>query len=203
MTSDVDAIRLQQGFLSLAATAALIGRGVAVLDPHSTLVAEGVDLEAGVVLWPGVTLQRLDGGNLSVGAGTVLHSGTRILARGGTVALGQRVEIGEEGGFTIKADKPGVVIDIGDEARLLGGGSAMLGNSIGRGAQVLGPIRMQECRLDAGGSHAEPDPDRRGGVLKGTGVARGLQIPQGGGIQAFGVFDAALLRRQVEFHPKR
>lgn len=203
MTSDVDLARQQKGFLSVAATAALIGRGIAILDPHSTLVSEGVDLEAGVVLWPGVTLQRLDDGNLSVGAGTVLHSGTRILARGGTVVIGQRVEVGEEGGFTVKADRPGVVIDIGDEARLLGGGSAMLANSIGRGAQVLGPIRMQQCRLDAGGSHAEPDPDLRGGVLKGAGVARGLHVPQGRVIQAFGVFDAASLRRQVEFHPKR
>jgi hypothetical protein len=200
---DVDRTRRREGFLSVADTAALVGRGVAILDPHSTLISEGVDLGAGVVVWPGVTLQRLDDGKLSVGAGTVLHSGTRIVARAGTVVVGQHVEIGEEGGFTLKADRPGIVVAIGDEARLLGGGSAMLNNAIGRGAQVLGPIRMQECRLDAGGSHAEPDPDRRGGVLKGAGVARGLHVPQGAVIQAFGMFDAASLRRQVEFHPKR
>jgi carbonic anhydrase/acetyltransferase-like protein (isoleucine patch superfamily) len=203
LTSNVDSARLDQGFLSIADTAALIGRGVTILDPHSTLVSEGVQLEAGVVVWPCVVLQRLADGELSVGSGTTLFSGTRIVSRKGRVVIGQRVEIGEEGGFTIKADKPGVVIDIGDEARLLGGGSAMLNNIIGRGAQVLGPIRMQECRLDAGGSYAEPDPDLRGGVLKGCGVARGLHVPQGGVIQAFGVFDAASLRRQVEFHPKR
>ena len=61
---------------------------------------------------------------------------------------------------------------------------------------------MQKCRLGDGGSHAEPDPNRRGGVLKGAGVARGLHVPQGGVIQAFGIFDTASLRRQVEFHPK-
>lgn len=203
MISDVDRARRQQGFLSAADTAALTGRGVAILDPYSTLVSEGVDFGTGVVVWPGVALQRLDDGKLSVGAGTVLHSGTRIVARGGTIVIGERAEIGEEGGFTVKADRPGIVIEIGDEARLLGGGSAMLDNAIGRGAQVLGPVRMQQCRLDAGGSHAEPDPDLRGGVLKGAGVARGLHVPQGGVIQAFGVFDAAALRRQVEFHPKR
>jgi hypothetical protein len=202
LTSNVDSARLDQGFLSIADTAALIGRGVTILDPHSTLVSEGVDLGNGVVLWPGVILQRLDGGKLSIGAGTVLYSGTRIVARDGAIVIGGHVEIGEEGGFTIKADRP-VVIDIGDEARLLGGGSAMLNNSIGRGAQVLGPIRIQDCRLDAGGSYAEPDPDLRGGVLKGCGVARGLHVPRGGVIQAFGVFDAASLRRQLEFHPKR
>lgn len=203
MTSQVDRVRGELGFLSVADTAALTGRGVAILDPHSTLVSAGVDLEAGVVVWPGVTLERLGDGKLSVGSGTVLHSATRIVARGGIVLVGRHAEIGEEGGFTLKADKPGIVIEIGDEARLLGGGSAMLNNLIGRGAQVLGPIRMQECRLDAGGNHAEPDPDLRGGVLKGVGTARGLSVPQGSVIQAFGVFDAASLRRQVEFHPKR
>ena len=90
-----------------------------------------------------------------------------------------------------------------DNRLLLGGGSAVLNNVIGRGAQVLGPIRMQECRLEDGGSHVEPDPDRRGGVLKGAGVARGLSVPRGGVIQAFGTFEAGALRRQVEFHPKR
>ena len=203
MIPDLDDIRRQRGFLSVADTAALIGRGVVIFDPYSTLISEDVDLESGVVIWPGVTLQRLDAGTLAGGAGTVLHSGTRIVARGGTVVIGRGVEIGEEGGFTVKADRPGVVIEIGDEARLLGGGSAILNNIIGRGAQVLGPIRMQECRLEDGGSHAEPDPDRRGGVLKGAGVARGLAVPQGGVIQAFGRFDAGALRRQVEFHPKR
>lgn len=200
---EVDRVRQQQGFLSVTATVALIARGAAILDPHSTLVSDGVDLGPGVVIWPGVVLQRSEDGELSVGAGTVLYSGTRIVARGGRVVIGQHVEIGDEGGFTVKADKPGVAISIGDEARLLGGGSAMLDNVIGRGAQVLGPIRMQACRLDAGGSHSEPDPDLRGGVLKGAGVARGLHVPQGGVIQAFGVFDTALLLRQVEFHPKR
>ena len=203
MIPDLDDIRRQHGFLSMADTAALIGRGVVMFDPYSTLISEDVDLGAGVVIWPGVTLERLDAGTLAVGTGTVLHSGTRIVARGGTVVIGRRAEIGEEGGFTLKADRPDVVIEIGDEARLLGGGSAVLNNVIGRGAQVLGPIRMQECRLEDGGSHAEPDPDRRGGVLKGAGVARGLCVPQGGVIQAFGTFEAGALRRQVEFHPKR
>lgn len=203
MAPNVDGARRQQGFLSVADTAALAGRGITILDPHSTLISDSVDLAPGVMVWPGVVLQRLGDGTLSVGAETVLHSGTRIVARGGVVVIGQRAEIGEEGGFTVKADKPGVAISIGDEARLLGGGSAMLDNWIGRGAQVLGPVRMQDCRLDAGGSHAEADPDLRGGVLKGAGVARGLHVPRGGVIQAFGIFDASLLRRQVEFHPKR
>ncbi|SMH39748.1 hypothetical protein [Azospirillum agricola] len=194
--------RERAGFLSVEAVAALADGGVLVLDPFSTLVSPGVALAAGVTLWPGTTVQATEGGAVSVGGGTRLFPGTRIVAAGGRVGIGADTEIGEEGGFTIRADHPDHVIEIGSHARLLGGGSLALGNHIGDGAQVLGPIRMQSCRLQGGGSHREPDPDRRGGVLKGGGVARGLTVPTGMVIQAFGLFGEAPLRPQSFFHPK-
>lgn len=194
--------RERAGFLSVEAVAALADEGVLVLDPFSTLVSPGVALAAGVTLWPGTIVQATEGGEVTVGSGARLFPGTRIVAIGGRVTVGSETEIGEEGGFTIKADHPGCVIEIGNDARLLGGGSLALGNSIGDGAQVLGPIRMQNCRLQAGGSHRDPDPDQRGGVLKGSGVARGLTVPTGMVIQAFGVFSEAPLRPQSFFHPK-
>jgi hypothetical protein len=117
------------------------------------------------------------------------------------VVIGPGAEIGEEGGFTLKASA-GDVIEIGAGARLLGGGSLTLSNRIGRGAQILGPIRCQNCTLGAGGSYRDPEPDERGGVLKGSGVARGIEVPQGHVIQAFGLFVDALMRRQSHFHPK-
>ncbi|MBY6263478.1 hypothetical protein EI613_16385 [Azospirillum sp. 412522] len=197
-----DRARERAGFLSVEAVAALADDGVLVLDPFSTLVSPGAVLAAGVTLWPGTTVQATAGGKVTVGTGTQLFPGTRIVAAGGRVTIGADTEIGEEGGFTIKADHPGCVIEIGGHARLLGGGSLALGNHIGDGAQVLGPIRMQDCRLEAGGSHRSPDPDRRGGVLKGSGVARGLTVPAGMVIQAFGLFAEAPLRPQSFFHPK-
>lgn len=191
------------GFLSVEAVAALANDGVLVLDPFSTLVSPGVILAAGVTLWPGTIVQAAGGGEVAVGNGTQLFSGTRIVAAAGSrVTIGADSEIGEEGGFTIKAGLPGGLIEVGSHARLLGGGSLALDNHIGDGAQVLGPIRMQNCRLQAGGSHRDPDPDRRGGVLKGSGVARGLTVPTGMVIQAFGLFDEAPLRPQSFFHPK-
>ena len=78
----------------------------------------------------------------------------------------------------------------------------MDGAIVGSGAQVLGPIRIQHCRLGSGGSFREPDPDRRGAVLKGCGIARNLEIPTGMVIQAFGIFAEAPLRHQSHFHPK-
>lgn len=73
---------------------------------------------------------------------------------------------------------------------------------MGAGAQVLGPIRMQNCILDAGGTYREPDPDRRGAVLTGCGVARQVNVPTGYVIQAFGLFSEAPMRKQSCFHPK-
>jgi carbonic anhydrase/acetyltransferase-like protein (isoleucine patch superfamily) len=192
---------MRAGFLSVADTAAFIDKGVILLDPCSTLISAGVSLSAGVTLWPSVVIELRDGGEAFIGEGTQLYPGTRIVVDSGKVLVGRNVELGEEGGFTIKAES-GNRIEIGDGARLLGGGSLALDNIIGSGAQVLGPIRMQNCNLGAGGTYREPDPDRRGAVLKGSGIARNIDLPAGKVIQAFGIFAEAVVRDQSHFHPK-
>jgi UDP-3-O-[3-hydroxymyristoyl] glucosamine N-acyltransferase len=196
-----DDARRQLGFLSLAETAALTHRGVVIPDPTSVLISPSVQLGKGAVLWPGVILQIRDDGAIAVGDNTQLFPGSRLVASGGSITIGADVEIGEEGGFTLKAEA-GDLIEIGDGARLLGGGSLILSNRIGRGAQVLGPIRCQNCTLGGGGTYRDPEPDARGGVLKGSGVARQIEIPTGSVIQAFGLFSDGILRRQSYFHPK-
>jgi hypothetical protein len=196
-----DESRQQLGFLSAAETAALTHRGVSIPDPTSVLVSSGVQLGTGAVVWPGVILETRDGGTIVIGDGTQLFPGSRLVASSGSITVGAQVEIGEEGGFTIKAGT-GEVIEIGDGARLLGGGSLTLSNRIGRGAQILGPIRCQNCTLGGGGTYRDPEPDERGGVLKGSGVARQIEVPTGSVIQAFGLFWEGTLRRQSYFHPK-
>nr|WP_154664251.1 hypothetical protein [Microvirga flocculans] len=193
-------IRERFGFLGVAETVALAGRGILILDPSSTLISGDAHLDEGIVLWPSIIIQNL-GGRIDIGRGTELFSGTRIVAAGGAVTIGAETDIGEEGGFTIKAGS-GDTIDIGDGARLLGGGSLSLTNRIGRGAQILGPIRCQNCTLGDGGTYRDPVPDQRGGVLKGSGAARHVEVPQGHVIQAFGLFTDAVMRRQSYFHPK-
>lgn len=195
-----DAARRALGFLTLDETIRLADRGVTIPAPHSVLVSPGIFVAEGVVLWPGTVLQRLDGGHLSLAAGTICFPGTRIVANGGQIEIGPGVEIGDEGGFTIKAER-GADITVGAGARLLGGGSLNLSNRIGRGAQILGAIRCQNCSLGDGGTYRDPDPDSRGGVLKGVGVARDLEVPKGQVVQAFGLFAEAPMRPQSYFHP--
>lgn len=197
-----DAVRRRCGFLGVDETAALADVGVTVLDPCSTLVSPRAQLGQGVVLWPGTSILAGPDAEVLIGSGVVLYPGTRIAAASGRIGVGDEAELGEEGGFTLRVDTAGMTITVGAGARLLGGGSLSRSNEIGTGAQILGPIRAQDCRLGGGGTHAEPDPDLRGGVLKGCGVARGLVVPRGHVIQAFGVFADAPLRRQTHFHPK-
>ena len=92
-------------------------------------------------------------------------------------------------------------IAIGENVRLLGGGSLTHANNIGDGAQIIGPIRSQNCILAAGRSYRHPVADERGAVLKGSGVARGITLAQGMVFQAFGLFADASVRQQSFFHP--
>ncbi|MGF9757405.1 hypothetical protein AAII07_19595 [Microvirga sp. 0TCS3.31] len=196
-----DDARRQLGFLSVAETAALTHRGVVIPDPTSVLISPSVQLGKGAVLWPSVILQIRGDGAVAVGDDTQLFPGSRLVASSGSITVGAQAEIGEEGGFTIKAGTR-EIIEIGDGARLLGGGSLTLSNRIGRGAQILGPIRCQNCTLGGGGTYRDLEPDERGGVLKGSGVARRIDVPTGSVIQAFGLFSEGTLRRQSYFHPK-
>lgn len=155
-------------------------RAIIIPAPQTVLVTAHVTIAQGTILWPGTVLLADETSPLSIG---------------------EQAEIGFEGGFTIDARRSGG-INIGNRVRLLGGGSLSGTNKIGDGAQILGAIRCQSCNLGAGGSHLEEDPDQRGAVLKGCGVARNITIEIGEVVQAFGLFADAAVRRQAEFHPK-
>ena len=170
-----DQARLALGFLSIAATVALAAREIIICDPYSTMIGPNVRFGTGIILWPHVVLS-------------------------GAVIIGDGVEIGADGGFSVFGDRG--TICIGADARLSGGGTLSRDNDIGAGAQILGAIQVRDCRLEAGSSWRGVDPDQRGGVLKGAGVAHGLHVPRGQVIQAFGLFAEARLCPQSAFHPK-
>ncbi|MCB1970750.1 MAG: hypothetical protein KDG54_10130, partial [Geminicoccaceae bacterium] len=132
---------------------------------------------------------------------SVIWPGTALLADVPEhLTIGDECEIGAQGGFWIDA-RGGEPIRIGRNARLLGGGALEGPGDIGNGAQILGVIRCRGCYLAGGGSYRDPDPDSRGAVLKGHGVARNISLSRGQVIQAFDLFSEAPVRSQSWFHP--
>ncbi|MEH7901259.1 hypothetical protein V7794_07910 [Rhizobium laguerreae] len=199
----VDEVRRLKGFLTIAQTLQLADLGVTVIDPFSTLISSRASLGSDVFLWPNVTIEVGPEGSVSIGASTVLHSGVRIEAGAGSIAIGANGDLGREGGFTLLVGAQSDKIDVGNDVRLSGSGSITQSATIGNGAQVLGPIRIQNCQLGGGGSFRERDPDKRGAVMKGSGVARNIDLPAGMVIQAFGLFSEAPKRWQSYFHPQK
>ncbi|MEM9633225.1 MAG: AraC family transcriptional regulator [Pseudomonadota bacterium] len=197
----IDAARQARGFLPISQMMALLD-GNLVLDPFSTLISTGVSFGRDNVLYPGVTLQASEGAKISLGDANILHSGTSVSSSHGSVTIRDHNQFGE-GGFTAKANRPGAKIRIGSHGRYLNNPSVFGETVLGDGTQILGNITVDTCSLGGGGSHAEPDPDLRGGLLKGQGTARNLIVPMGHVIAAQGSFFEDDLLPQSHFHPKK
>lgn len=105
-------------------------------------------------------------------------------------------------GITIKANMSDALIAVGDDGRYCDGASIMGKTNLGSGSQVLGNITVQGCTLAAGGTHQEPDPDKRAAVLKGFGLARGITLEVGQVVNGAGKFADAPVEWQHDYHPK-
>lgn len=195
-----DAARAACGYLTLSAMMDVL-EGNHVLDPFSTLLSEGVTLGRNNVLYPGVTLKAAGGARIDLGDGNILHAATLFEASEGRILVGNDNQFGE-GGFTAKANRPGADIRIGDHGRYLNNPSVFGTCRLGDGTQLLGAIVVDSCSLEDGGSYLDADPDLRGGLLKGSGVARNLTVPRGMVIAGNGTFRAEDLLPQTHFHPK-
>jgi bifunctional N-acetylglucosamine-1-phosphate-uridyltransferase/glucosamine-1-phosphate-acetyltransferase GlmU-like protein len=197
--AQLDRQRAEAGFLSLAATLDLIARGNTIFDPASTLIGAAVTLGTGNVLYPGVVIETRDGGTVSLGDRNVCATGTRIIAVGGAITIGSDNEFGD-GGATLRVEGAGETLTIGDGGRYGGGAQLGGGSDLGSGSQVLGPITVRGCALGAGASYRHPDPDERGGVLKGVGMARGLTVARGEVVSTRPEFAQARIERQRDHH---
>jgi len=198
----LDAAREGAGFLGIAQVLALADRGVTIFDPLSTLVSRRAQIGAGCVLYPTVIIECDQASACVLGTGNTLLPGTRIVAAGGgRISVGAGSVIGE-GGAQVKANRPDARIEIGDRTRLAGGAEVMGVTTIGTGCQVIGAIMAQSVQLEGGQDWAHPDPDERGAVLKGHGLARGLQLSRGEVINGNGDFSQAPVQRQAAYHPK-
>ncbi|MBT1545436.1 hypothetical protein [Curtobacterium aurantiacum] len=194
----LDDVRLAAGFLTMRSVAALAPE-VLVLDPASVLLGTGVTVFPGAALYPSTTLATRDGGTITVGAGALLGPGpVTVVATAAHVHVDAGVELGP-GPVTVIADGSDVVIGRG--ARLTGGCLVEGPVRIGRGAQVLGPVSLRTADLADGGDHREPDPDHRGGVVKGVGPVRGVRVGLGEVVVGAGPSGPPTVERQRTYHP--
>jgi len=197
----LDEVRRQKELLTIGQLIDLSKRGNIFYDPHSVLISARAVIGRDNIFFPGVYLFCSEGGTLEVGDGNTFHANTLIEATHGAIRIGSRNQFGE-GGFTAKANRHAASTAIGDEGRYLNGAAVFGETTLGSGSQLLGQITVDSCILAAGGSFREPDPDRRAGLLKGTGVAQNLTVPIGHVAVGAGSFSAADLQLQSNFHPK-
>ena len=204
MTSDellarTDAQRRAQGLLTPGELLALGDRDNVVLDPFSVLVSRQVRLGRSNRLEPGVVI-LCGAGEIEIGDGNTFFMGTRLDAAAGRIKIGGGNRCGE-GGLTLRVSAEDTELLVGDHGRYQQGATVQGPADLGSGSQILGSILAQGVVLAGGGSYLEPDPDKRGAVLKGFGVARGITLPQGRVIAGSGTFKEADAVWQSTNHP--
>jgi acetyltransferase-like isoleucine patch superfamily enzyme len=197
-----DEFRARYGYLPIAGIDALVRTGTVIaFEPYTLLISVHATLGRANVFYPGVRVDCDGISGTTIGDGNVFHTGTTIRATdGGVVAIGSANLLGD-GGTRLSATHSRAVIAIGDRTRVAGGADLAGRVTVGHGAQILGAIGVQDVTLGAGEDFRHADPDRRGGVLKGHGPARGLTVHAGEVIAAYGRFEQAGIERQRAYHP--
>ncbi len=196
----LDAAREHKGFLSIDATMEL-GTNNTILDPFSVLISSNVTVGDGNVFYPGVTVNSAADAQIDIGNGNEFHSGTLLIATHGGISIGSHNQFGD-GGFTAKSNRPGAFVVIGDRGRYANNPSVFGETRLEDGSQILGNIVVDSCILESGASFEEIEPDKRGAVLKGWGVARMIRVARGHVINGEGNFDEEFTLPQSHFHPK-
>jgi NDP-sugar pyrophosphorylase family protein len=201
LIAKIDAQRNLRGFLAVAVMLERYASNV-ILDPFSTLISDGVEMGDGNVIYPNVIIEARHNGVMKLGDGNMLFSGTAFLADQGEIRIGDGNEFGD-GGLRLKANMTGASIVIGDGGRYTNGAEVMGKCVLGSGSQILGQIIVQSCNLGAGDGYKGSDPDLRGGLLKGFGLARNLDVKQGEVINGQGTFAQTNIERQANYHPPK
>ncbi|MFE5579913.1 hypothetical protein [Kitasatospora sp. NPDC056531] len=197
----LDRVRREHGLLTPGELMVLADHGVAVLDPFSALVSRRVTLRAGTVLYPGAVVECDEWSSITFGPDIVLYGGAHVTAADGArIVIGRGCLLGE-GGTRIKAATDDLV-EIGSEVRITNGAELTGSCHLGDGAQILGPISARAVDLAAGRPFSHPDPDGRGGVLKGYGRAHGVRVGTGEVLNGNGDFESARVERQRTYHPE-
>lgn len=200
MNDAISQTRQSKDFLSADELTTTLGKQNTILD-SSVLISKRATVGSGNIFYPNVVIECQEDGQITIGDDNTFYPGTYILSSAGAVKIGSGNEFGPAG-ITIKANMPDALVTTGNDGRYCDGASIVGKTNLGSGSQVLGSITVQSCTLAAGGTHQEPDPDKRAAVLKGFGLARGITLEVGQVINGAGKFADAPVEWQHDYHPK-
>jgi hypothetical protein len=195
----IDQQRELRGFRSIGEILELTKNGNIVLDPLSTLISQSIVVGSRNVFYPGIILEEQNQGSIEIGDDNLFYPSTFVLAEQGVIVIGNANQFGE-GGCIIKANQLNSQIKIDDHGRYLNGTQIMGKTYLGTGSQILGAITVQSCSLEGGEDFLSSDPDLRGAVLKGAGLARNLVLERGKVINGQGNFANSPVELQSSYH---
>jgi carbonic anhydrase/acetyltransferase-like protein (isoleucine patch superfamily) len=201
--NQIDLQRNSKGFLTIDEIMNKISIKNIVLDPHSLLIGKEVVIGSGNVFYPNTVVEIQNTGKIIIGNQNVFFPQTLLLAGPGKIIIGDSNQFGD-GGVSIKANYPDSLITIGNNGRYLNGVQIVGKCQIGSGSQIIGgQITVQDCVLESGETFSFSDPDQRGAVLKGFGLARGIILNKGQVLNGSGIFDQSEVKNQSYYHPKK
>lgn len=199
--NEINLQRTRKNYLSIEETIELTQKGNTILDPFSVLISKNVIIGKNNIFYPNVIIEINDIVScITLGNNNIFYPQTFLLAEnGGHIEVENDNRF--EGGVSIKANIADSLITIGNLGRYLNGVQMIGQCNFGSGSQVIGNITVQNCVLEEGESYLCGNPDLRGGLLKGFGIAKNLTIGKGKVIEGFGKFDPSNIRYQSFFHP--
>jgi hypothetical protein len=171
-----------------------------IFDPFSTLISRNVVLGQGNTFYPSTVLQTSGQGSITLGDHNIFTPNCFFYSSG-NITIGNENLLGD-GGVSARVNVS-ESLNIGNNGRYLNGAALTGNNTLENGSQIIGPIRVQNCVLGSGEDFRHPEPDERGAVLKGFGLARGLHLQRGQVIDGRGTFDISEVKFQSFFHPKK
>lgn len=201
VVSIIDRQRTKEGVLSVKELLQLCDSGNTILDPFSVLISSSVKIGCNNIFYPNVIIKAVNNGTITVGNENSFFPNSLLLADRGKIEVGNANQFGD-GGISVKANTPTSIIIIGDRGRYINGVQVLGQTVLGSGSQIIGNITAQDCRLEQGEKFSHSNPDLRGGVLKGYGLARNIQIKVGMVLNGLGSFNQHDVEYQSTYHPK-
>jgi len=203
MDNRIDNYRRQYHFYTVDEIINEIALDNVVFDPYSLLISKNVHIGKENVFYSNIIIKSDDASLIKIGSQNTFFTNANFIAEDGGV-----IEVGNEnifsgGPISIKANMNQAQIIFGNEGRYDGNINVYGNCCFGRGSQILGNINVYSCKLEAGASYKNPDPNHRAGLIKGLGTAKNLVVPQGKVINGWHEFKQEQLEDQSHYHSKK